>query len=53
MNFASRIEQGDLVRRLLALGALDQGDHPVQERLARVRGDAHLDPVGQDLGAGR
>ena len=27
----------DLVRRLLALGALDQRDHPVEERLARVR----------------
>ena len=27
----------DLVRRLLPLGALDQRDHPVEERLARVR----------------
>ena len=30
----------DLVRRLLALGALDQGDHAVEEGLARVGGDA-------------
>ena len=29
--------QGDLVRRLLAVGALDEGDHPVEERLARAR----------------
>ena len=28
--------QGDLVRRLLPLGALDHGDHHVQERLARL-----------------
>ena len=27
----------DLVRRLLPLGALDQRDHPVEERLARIR----------------
>ena len=27
----------DLVRRLLPLGALDERDHPVEERLARVR----------------
>ena len=32
--------QGDLVRRALALGALDEGDHPVEEGLARVGGDA-------------
>ena len=32
--------QGDLVRRPLALGALDEGDHPVEERLARVGRDA-------------
>ena len=29
--------QRDLVRRALALGALDEGDHPVEERLARDR----------------
>ena len=39
----------DLVRRLLPLGALDQRDHPVQEGLARVRGDLHDDPVGEHL----
>ena len=26
----------DLVRGLLPLGALDEGDHPVEERLARL-----------------
>ena len=36
----------DLVRRLLALGALDQRDHAVEEGRALRRGDAHLDPVG-------
>ena len=30
----------DLVRRALALGALDERDHAVEERLAGVRGDA-------------
>ena len=29
----------DLVRRLLPRGALDERDHPVEERLAGVRGD--------------
>ena len=29
----------DLVRRLLPLGALDQRDHAIEERVARVRGD--------------
>ena len=41
----------DLVRRLLALGALDQLDHAVDEGRARRRRDAHPDPVGQHLGA--
>ena len=43
--------QRDLVRRLLPLGALDQGDHPVEERLARsavirttMRSDSTLVP---------
>ena len=40
--------EGDLVRRLLALGALDQRDHAVEEALARPCRDAHLDPVGHD-----
>ena len=36
----------DLVRRLLALGALDQRNHAVEEGRALRRGDAHLEPVG-------
>ena len=43
--------QRDLVRRLLPVGALDQGDHPVDEALARLLGDLHDDPVGQHPGA--
>ena len=43
--------QGDLVRCLLAVGALDEGDHPVEERLARLGRDAHDDLVGQHAGA--
>ena len=39
----------DLVRRLLPLRALDESDHPVEERRAGCRGDAHLDPVGDHL----
>ena len=31
--------QGDLVGRALADGPLDQGDHPVEERLAGAGGD--------------
>ena len=41
----------DLVRRLLPVGALDEGDHPVEERLAGPGGDAHHDLVGQHPGA--
>ena len=41
----------DLVRGLLALGALDEGDHAVEERLAGPGGDAHDDLVGQHPGA--
>ena len=41
----------DLVRRLLPLRALDQGDHAVEEGRARLGGDAHLDPVGEHLRA--
>ena len=33
------------------LGALDQGDHAVEEALARSGGDAHHDPVGEHPGA--
>ena len=43
--------QGDLVRRLLPVGALDEGDHAVEERLARLGRDAHDDLVGQHPGA--
>ncbi len=39
--------------RLLARGPLDQRDHAIQERLARVGGDAHHDAIRQDLGAAR
>ena len=35
VNFDQQDQQRDLVGRLLTLGALDQGDHAVQERLAR------------------
>ena len=38
----------DLVRRLLALGALDEGDHPVEEALTRLRRDLDDDLVGED-----
>ena len=37
--------QRDLVRRLLPLGAFDQRDHAIEERLAGFGRDAHLDPV--------
>ena len=39
--------QRDLVRRLLALGALDHRDHAIEKGLARIGGDAHVQPVGQ------
>ncbi|MNJ19902.1 hypothetical protein D3C77_142260 [compost metagenome] len=42
--------QGNFVGGLLALGALDQGDHAVQGRLARVAGDADQQPVGHQPG---
>ena len=41
----------DLVRRLLPRGAFDERDHPIQERVTRIRGDADLDPVRQHLRA--
>ena len=43
--------QGDLVGRALSLGALDQGDHPVEERLAGVGGDADDEAVAGQGGA--
>ena len=36
----------DLVRRLAPLGALDERDHAVEERLAGLLGDLDDDPVG-------
>ena len=38
----------DLVRRPLALRALDEGDHPVEEGLARVGRDADHEPVADE-----
>ena len=43
--------QGQLVGRLLALRALDQRDHPVEEGLARVGRDADDERVRDDGGA--
>jgi hypothetical protein len=43
--------EGDLVRRLLPFGALDQPDHAVEEGRAWRRRDAHADPIGQHLRA--
>ena len=37
----------DLVRRLAPLGALDERDHPVEERLARLLRDLDHEPVGE------
>ena len=42
---ASKMFEGDLVGCLLPLGPLDQRDHPVQEGVAGIRSDPHLDPV--------
>ena len=41
----------DLVGGLLPLGALDERDHAVEERLAGLRRDVHDDLVGQHAGA--
>ena len=43
--------QRDLVRGLLPVGALDERDHPVEERLARLGRDLHDDLVAQHPGA--
>ncbi len=43
--------QRDLVRRLLPLGRLDEVDHPVEKRLARVGGHPDNEPVGEHAGA--
>ncbi len=42
--------QGDFIRRLLALGVFDHGDHAVDEGFARIYGHAHDNPVGQHAG---
>ena len=47
---AEQDREGDLVGRLLPLGPLDEGDHPVEEALAGLGGDPHHDPVGQHPG---
>ncbi len=39
--------QRDLVRGLLPVGALDERDHPVEERLARLGRDLHDDLVAE------
>ena len=41
----------DLVRRLAPLGALDERDHPVEERLAGLLRDLDHEPVGEELRA--
>ena len=51
VNFDEQQREGDLVRRLLPLGALDQPDHPVDEPLAGLDRDPDLDPVRQHLRA--
>ncbi len=38
----------DLVGRLLPLGGFDEADHPIEERVAGVGGDAEEQPVGDD-----
>ena len=43
--------QRDLVGRLLPVGAFHQRDHPIEEAVAGLGGDAHHDLVGQHLGA--
>ena len=50
---ASRIDRAISFGRALALGALDEGDHPVEERLARIGGDRDDQAVaGQGRAAG-
>ncbi len=43
--------QRDFVGSLLTFRTLHQGDHAIQERLARIGCDFDADMVGQDLGA--
>ena len=42
--------QRDLIWRPLSVGALDEGDHPVEEGATPLRRDAHDDAVREDLG---
>ena len=51
VSAASRMFSAISFGRLLPVRALDQGDHPVDEALARLLGDLDDDPVGQHLGA--
>ena len=41
----------DLVRRLLPLRTFDERDHPVEERLAGIRGDANQDAIRKHTGS--
>ena len=43
--------QGNLVRRLLPVGALDQRDHAVEERLSALGRDTYHDPVREHPGS--
>jgi hypothetical protein len=45
--------QRDFVGRLLPFGAFDQRDHTVEERVAGIGRDAHLDPVREHACAPR
>ena len=48
---ASRIDRAISFGRLLPVGALDEGDHAVEERLAGLGRDPHDDLVAQHPGA--
>ncbi len=43
--------QGDLVRRALAVGSLDETNHPIQEGVALVRGDLDDDTIRKNMSA--
>ena len=51
VSTAKQDRQRDLIRRLLTVRAFDQGDHPVDERLSPLGGDAHDDAVREHLRA--
>ena len=48
---ANRMVSAISFGRLLSVRALDQGDHPIDERLTPLGGDAHDDAVREDLRA--